>query len=242
MTLFTRVNVVSDDLSLPIISESDIDYFLPFELSSYEHWMFNRREASLVGIAHGRSLTTGATAPVYGASFLSLSTAMAGALKSDKNDGANQTICVVYRRPATSTLRYLAGTLDATSGSSLYASGAALGGVYANQRPTAQSGPINASGGEGSWVFAALSEKANLGSTDRVLYVGGQAANKSNVAVKTIAARPIALCNGYESSVADSLIDFAEFIIFDKSMTDVELAPVYARSKLRMANIGITVQ
>lgn len=241
MSLFTRINVISNDLTMPIIPDSDVNYFLPLESESYEHWMFNRGAASLVGIVNGKRLAVGATAPVFGSYAVSLTTTPAGALKTDKSDSANQTMCVVYRRPAVSSLRYLAGSLDTTSGSSLIATGTALGAVYANQRPSAQIGPVNHPGMQGDWVFAALSEKSNPASKDQILFVGGQAPVKTNVGSKVLATHPIALCNGYDNSVANSTIEFAEFVLFDRSLTEVELGLFYQRARLRMGQIGIMI-
>lgn len=226
---------------MPIISSADIDYLIPLESSAYDHWMFDRGAASLTGMVLGRMLTPGATAPTFGSNYVSLATIPAGALKTPKNDAASQTLCVVYRRPSASTLRYLAGSLDGASGSSLLALGTALGGVYGNQRPFAQIGPATHPGVQGDWVFAAFSEKTVGASKEQILMVGGQPVLSSTVANKTVAARQVVLGNGYDAASGDSIIDFAEFIVFDKALTAAELQDVYLRAKTRMGSVGITV-
>lgn len=241
MSLFTRINVVSGDVSMPVIASADIDYLIPLEADAYDHWSFDRGVASLAGSVNGRVLTPGATAPTFGANYVSLATIPAGALKTSKNDGADQTLCVVYRRPAVSSLRYLAGTMDGASGSSILASGTALGLVYGNQRPSAQLGPATHAGVQGDWVFAAFSEKTYPASKDQILLVGGQPVLSSNVANKALAARLVALGNGYDGASGNTVMDFAEFILFDKAKTAAELQEIYLRSKTRMASVGIVI-
>lgn len=241
MSLFTRINIISGDLSMPVIPTSDIDFLIPMESDAYEHWMFDSGAASLGGVVNGRALTPGAIAPVYGTNYISVNTTPTGALKTPKNDAADQTLCVVYRRPAISVTRYLAGTLDSFTGSSLLASGTGLGILSGNQRPSAQITPITHPGVIGDWVFAAFSEKSHPTSKDQVLFMGGQPALTANVGVKALAARQVVLGNGSDGTIASSMLDFAEFIVFDKALTADELQEVYLRAKTRMASVGINV-
>lgn len=238
MTLFTRLPITVAG-SLPVIPYKYIGD-AAYEADAYDHWVFDEGgPGGLVGRVNGRTLAAQSAAPTYSDTFLTLPTETGKALLSPKVDGREQTLCIVYKYIATAGVKVLAGTRGATGtpGSLLFSTG---GQIYANQSPSFQTGPVAES--VNAWMFVAYSESALLGTTSAVVFKGGVGAvTQTGGVLKTVSSNLVALGNGYSAGGPVATQSFAEFIHFDRGLTAAELVDVYARSKLRMADRGITV-
>lgn len=222
--------------SLGIVQYSEIDFLLKPEAGAYEHWILDRKAASLTGLLNGRMLTAQGAAPVYANGYLSLLTAQGNALLTPKADNREQTMCVVARQLAGGAVKTLAGTrVSGVSGSSIFSTS---NNLFGNQQPSFQIGPIAET--TGAWQFTALSETAQPGTTTNVLYRGGVVpVTLSGGSLKIASSSMVALGNGYAAGAAGLSQQFAEFILFDRALSIAELKAVYERTRQRMAMRGI---
>lgn len=244
MTIFTRLPITVSNPNLAVIPTNNIKYLATNEYGAYEHWVFDRGATSLTGLVNSRALTVQGATPTYNSNNLSLSKSFGNGLISPKDESRNMTMCFVYKVSEVSGINNtLAGTRGnfGTAGSFMFGTVASgVSQLYSNQTPAFQAGPLTVS--NGTWVFAALSEDDSAGTmTDTVFVGGGASSTLTGGTLKTVSTNKVALGNAYTTDANAGTQQFAEFIIFDRSLTVAEIADVYGRSKKRMAALGISV-
>ena len=249
MTLFTRLPI-SVAASLPILSESDIAYFSGLEDSAYEHWIFDKGGVGgLTGRVKGKVLTVQSDAPTYAANSLAMMGSVGKGLLTDLIDaaGAKRTVfAVVQDTIAGTSIKVPFGTLDTTGagtgGLPFFSGTVPTRGVFTTYKGLTNSANSGAVISNATWHFLAISLDAASASKSVTTLVGGQAVNVATSAGPYAhSGRAIALGNGYYLTGHASLMNFAEFGVYDRALTAADLAAVYARSKARMAARGITV-
>jgi hypothetical protein len=254
MSIFTRLPITVAS-ALPTIPQTDIDTFVSWEPDSYEHWIFDKgNSANLTGLNQGKVLTAQGTAPTYAGTSLSLLPTIGNGLLTDKTETANQvgTMFCVFKAPVNwNGFGFLFGTLSTGTGNIFGGSPflASTAGspriVFLNDRNLSPASSSPGSVVSDQWYFFAQSRDFNSATKKRLTVIGG-AATFDETPTGTYApatGRFIALGNGYYSSGASSLdpTSYAEFGIFDRALSDVELQALYLRRKSAMAANGITV-
>lgn len=199
-----------------------------YELDAAGHWLLGGSSASLTDIKSGALLTFagGATAPVYSSNFVTLS-GNAGGLKSPTADRLDRTVCVVFKYSASGSF-LIGGSWSGSTGAVIYQGAAS---ILVAPSPVALTNPAAA----GNWVFAAFSTATNL--TRRAKIGGGTVLNGS--AAHTLHGN-VAIGDQSSGGLVGAA-DYAEFIVFNRAMTEAEMDAIYARSKVRMAARGLAV-
>ncbi|WP_292065989.1 hypothetical protein [Brevundimonas sp. UBA7664] len=254
MTAYPLVTILPfevDDDTLPIVPESDLQRLYPYEAAAYEHWILGGSADSLIGRVNGRSLTPQSNGITYPSEdYLSMLGTQGKALLTDMEESITHTdtIVAVLRRTGGSPAACVPfGTLspsaDApTTGCSPFFSTADVIWNRANGLNTGVSTGKTAP--EDVWLFIAMARSITaLGMTIRLL-VGGQTLHQEAPAgTYRPAASPkkIALGSAYFNSNASAAQDVAEFLLFDQALSASALAALYARTKARCADRGITV-
>ena len=251
MNLFTILPIVAPAGSFPTISPSDIEYFVDYEVDSYDHWIFNKGGvANLTGLKQAKVLTAQAT-PTYSSNYLTISTLSSNALLTDlPNESSTQvdTVCAVVRLATVGAgIQVLLGSLGPTTDTPPLNGGGLFvdtGASYTTYRGVTSSASAGNSLSAGAWYFVAVSRTFS-GSTKyvRTLIGGGSVVEQSSAGPyqPALAGRKIACGNAYYNSVITNTMDFAEFVVFQTAMTSSELLSLYTRRKSQMAVIGITV-
>lgn len=254
MSLFTRLPIAVNDLSLPVIASADIEILgVNYELDSYEHWAFNTGDAgALIGLNKQRALTVQAAVAAYASNYLSLSSVMGNALLSDLDDlaSAKVTMCAIVREPSPQAtgIKPLFGTVVASPAANnlTFLSGAgAARKTYASYSGFAASLDTTAVAAADAWYFVGTSldfvASPGTGHTMKTLVGGTPVLEAAGNASHLASGRKWALGNGWYSSASAGNLHFAEFILYDRALSAAELQAVYQRSKARMALQGHVV-
>jgi hypothetical protein len=215
------------------------------EMDSYEHWLLGPDNTSLLGLAHGRSLTSLGT-EAYSSNSLEISQSVS--MDSTLIDPQFVTMVAVIRRYNPSGRVSISGNLyDGFGGGD--------GGVEINISPGPTFGmsafnislqdwstdPVTIPGANGDWIFVAAST-TGWGNFRMRSFVGGSGGysdlGPTGQNRQPTFSRPIRLGH-YWSPTATT--DVAEFILYDRALDISEMQAVYNRSKLRLADRGITV-
>ncbi len=250
---FFQTPVIYSGNDLPVIPESDIERFeVVFEADAYEHWALNGNDLSLTGLVHGRTLTkAGGITNEEGNFSLQVNTSAKRGLRSDKADSLIQTQCAVIRvdsTPAASaSASILFGSLNQSSGSAVYIDENPF--IRRQFRPTISViGEKQANGLANKWLFVAFSEDGTSTTMKSIVLVGGETPSvveKVYAQAKTIGTNNVSLGPiDYSSSVLGYPVklDVAEYIVYDKALSGIEMLSVYIRSKKRLSSRGITIE
>lgn len=177
-------------------------------------------------------------APTIGASSLTIPTGVGvgrALIAQGISDSANETICVVTKRPAdASAAQVVFGTTDGstpTMGSIFWHSGSA---DYYNIAHAIDASPVpfTSPGAIGDWLFFAVSYKSTVGR--KIRSSGNQTGNRAGT--KNPANSEIGIGNTRNPTFTDQVpLEVAEFIHFPEGLTDAEMLAVYNRSKARLA-------
>lgn len=250
---FFQTPIIYSGNDLPVIPESDIErYEVVYEADAYEHWALNGKENSLIGLVNRRVLTkVGVITSEEGNFSIQVNTSAKRGLRSDKIDGLTQTQCAVIRvdsTPAASaSASILMGTLNQSAGSAVYIDENPF--IRRQFRPTVSvTGEKSAAGLASKWIFVGFSENGTVTSMNSIVLVGGQTpsvvekvyAQAKAVSTNNVSVGPI----DYSSSVVGYPVklDVAEYIVYDKALSGMEMLEVYIRSKTRLASRGITIE
>ena len=252
MSLFTRLPIAINDLSLPVIASADIEILgMDYELDSYDHWAFNTGDAgALVGLNKQRVLTPQASVAAYGLNYLSLSTVSGNALLSDLDEAAlgKYTLCTIVREPSPqpTDIKPLFGTVVASPLANnltfLSGSGAARKVFTSYSGFTSSLDTMAAMAGD-AWYFVATAVdfKGDSSHTMKTLVGGTTPLEVAGIGAHFASGRKWALGNGWYSSAVAGNLHFAEFILYDRALSAADLQAVYQRSKARMALQGLVV-
>lgn len=235
----------------PLIAAADAKPIFPagVESGAYGHWDFGGSPESLIDLVSGNALTLAGSAPTYNADSIKIADGGTHGLITSLDDAAACTFCAVIQLyTAGSNLnQILFGTSTNVSGD-----GGSMGylqGGSANVSPIFQSRPstnLNAAAlsttlvGAGQWVFVAFSRSD---AAPRLIYTAGVGATtEGSAAAKTVSSRKVAIGAGYYPTSAFQYgAKFAEAVLFTGAKTEVELAAIAARAKVRMQRKGIAV-
>lgn len=246
--IFTMLPISVNNSSLPVIPTADIERLYPYEVAAYGHWYLGGSAASLTDRVNGRALTLQSDGVTYpNAAYLSMNGAQGKDILTDVEETATiaDTIAMVVRRTSGS-LAMVFGTLSASTDtpvngfSPFFSSGDSVWTRANGMNTGINTGLIAPSS---QWLFIATSRDFAAASRPNKLLVGGSAIYErtdSGDFEPAPSPRKIAIGSAYYNVGANTM-DVAEFIYFNRAMTAAELANVYARSKARMASVGITV-
>ncbi|KAB7782180.1 hypothetical protein [Methylorubrum populi] len=243
---FFRLPFAIASATAPVLPANSVKSLFPTgpEFDADAHWLLGGSAASLVDVVSGRSLIPAGAAPTYGTNFVTTADSNASGLLSPFDDAVEQTVCTVFQRPSVGGDAVIFGSLTSSSaaggnGALMLTSGALQAqtrGYTAEPVSVAQSAATAA----GTWYFLAIAQTA----TERRIVRGALGTAIITAGTKTLATpmRKVALGNGgYGSSSFLKGLSAAEFINYSRGLTVDEMAAVYERSKLRMADRGITV-
>lgn len=244
MNLFTRLPIVVNDPTLPVIPFADVQPLGDYEDEAYGHWIFGGDAGASLASRVGNKTLTQQGASTYSGNYLSMSNAAGNALVTDIADTANptDTWCMVIRNAVFSTQRTLWGNEAAEASKGCGLRIGLPSGTLQSRHNTGSNYDSGIDASATGWQFVALSRNQPGGS--RIHYVGGKAPVTQAAAVytPTVAGVPLRFGNGfYTSSTNPAAIDWAEAIVFPFALTAADLDVVYARSKARLAKRGITV-
>lgn len=243
MNLFTRLPLSAPTGSLPVISPSDIDYFVDYEAQSYDHWVFGSDASSLVGLNNGNALSPQST-PTYGSNYARIGTAVGNGLRTALEDSATSedTVVAVVRVATLPGIQIPFGTLDTSTGGSLFFGD---GNCSITYRGIFSSQPAGNAITANTWHFVAVSRDfRGTGKSIKSLVGGGSVVERASSATYSPApaGRKISAGNAYYGSgVATGVMDLAEFIVFNRALSSAELLALYARRKTKLAARGVTV-
>jgi hypothetical protein len=214
------------------------------ETTAYEHWVLKVNSSSLTGIVNTRSLVPVATVN-YNANAVVCPAGLAGfvnGLKTDLIDRQSYTIGIVFKRPAVAPGDYtiFAGTpkVSAEDGAGILEFGNTPLQMTVVS-PGVSFGRLWADGAVavGDWVWAAFVSNGGK--------VGGMIGGGSyleDATVRTVTSREIGVGNCYVPfSNADNLLEIAEVVLFDSTLTPTQLNELYARSQSRLLARGLTI-
>lgn len=247
--LFTMLPFSVPNPALPVIPSADFERLGPnLEYDAYGHWLLGDSSASLADVVNGRALTVQSDGVTYpDATYLSMNGAQGKGILTDVEETADiaDTIAMVVRR-TTGSLGMFFGTLSPssetpTNGSSpFFSSGDSVWTRTNGMNSGANTGRTAAMN---EWLFIATTRDFAAPSRPNKVLVGGQAIYErtdSGTFQPAPSPRKIAIGSAYYNSGTNTM-DVAEFIYFNRAMSAFEMAELYARSKARMAERGITV-
>jgi len=254
MSLFTRLPIYAPGV-LPVIAETDIDYLSSYEVSAYEHWVFDTANAdSLIGAVNKKLLIAQSTPPVYSANYISMTNYPVGkGLLTDLDDSAtpSDTMFAVVRDTSTKGLQGIFGSLGTSAeggGGVIFnlQDAARTAFAYHHGVSTSTSTPADVPAIAGQWRFVACSRAFAAGNNVLRILVGGGNGNElanTGTYLKAPTGRKLGLGSPYfpASGVSTFQVDYAEFGVFKRALTLADLKAVYARSKVRMAQRGIVI-
>lgn len=247
--LFTMLPFAVPASDAPLLAGADYKLLVNYEPDAYGHWVLGPSASSLTDKVASRALTPAGTGHSYSATSVSIPADGTGELSSDFAEVQDMTACAVVTLPTlgngqgivafgnyNSTVGFGANIIYSTV-TSLYSESPVIRGVSAFSLRTLTG--LTA----GQKVFTALSMSFS-GANSVIRYVGGFAPLSSVPATeKTAAAIPVALGNAQYVNVNYNAVptEAHEFMIFNRALNAAELDAVYARSKARMADRGVTV-
>lgn len=232
---------------LPSINIDDADFLIgdPYEDDAEGHWLFGTDSGSLVSRQSADTLTLQSTAPTYFSNYLTTA-GFGNALLTPYDDALAQTMCIVIQRPAAGGNKIICGAFrDESEGSGIYQAGSTTTGPKMrvwNHSAMDIAWPSGLDVGE--WCFLALSENFPTAKEEKS-YIGGQTATQVTTGTSKTPATTetkIAIGNAYFNTYsAQTDVNVAEFIYFASALSVAQLDAVYARSRTRMENRGITL-
>ncbi|HDH0344342.1 TPA: hypothetical protein PIO13_001903 [Klebsiella pneumoniae] len=250
---FFQTPVIYSGNDLPVIPESEIERFeVVYEADAYDHWALNGTDMSLTGLVNRRLLTMiGGVTGEAGNFTMNVNTSAKRGLRSDKADSLIQTQCAVIRvdsTPAASaSASILFGSLNQSSGSAVYIDENPF--IRRQFRPSISvTGEKSAGGLENKWLFVSLSENGTSTTMKSIVLVGGETPSvveKEYAQAKTVGTNNVSIGPiDYSSSVLGYPVklDVAEYIVYDKALSGIEMLSVYIRSKKRLASRGINIE
>lgn len=245
--LITMLPFSVSNPALPVIPEADIIRLNPWESDSYAHWLFGGDSGSLTDGVNGRALTVPGSAPSYSSKHLTVAQNFGNGLRSGLMETATQrvTMACVVRDPGTITgIAIPFGTLDASHGIAPFRNSAGSN-IFLTARTVnnMNSGVTGLAMTANSWLFIAMALDFSAATKDCTILRGGSAAvtlsGTGTLVPQT--AGGFALGASYYASSAVQNLDFAEAVLFDRTLSPAELGNLYIRSKNRMAARGLTV-
>lgn len=244
MSLFTRLNVVNTDATLPVVSPNDVKYLSGLEESAYEHWMFNGGDANtLVGRVNGIPLTPQSALPVYSNNRLSISSVvgeslLTGLTGTEAASGGGFTLFTVLKTPVArgGNPIQLFGNFGEGSGVML-----SVRGWTAEEgwELTVWGHEVNINVQPSTWLFVGASIDA-VGGNARLLISPSQKVESTGNSFGL--SGEFALGNRAYDGGSVATLEIAEAGIIKTPYTLPELEELYVRSKARMASVGIPVE
>lgn len=259
MSNFVLKLPVISNRDLPIISEGDLSFSsLNTESDAWDHWELDASSTQLVGKANGRSLTVqGSVTNNVGTVSMLLGGNNGGknALVSGFADSHLQTQMAIVKFStfaASAIVPILFGALTpnaaGVAGSAAYvglsATVATLRRVFGPRGPWVDEQPISEI--VDKWVMVVLAESSDASSRSSNLFVSGpstpyyreisDSANGKVLAPSNIAAGNVLYTNSGTGQVP---VEYAEYGIWDKMLSEAEINALYVRAKARMATRGL---
>lgn len=240
MNLFTILPVVSNDNTLPTIS--DITLLSDAEYGAFGHWLFGGGPDSLTGItSDNKTLITGTTAPLWSSNYVTLNGFNAGLKSTMETDSYNEvSLCMVFKTQSTLNSDVIAGNATTTgSNGGFFVGTNASNELYVTIHGVVNNLVIGSELQPDTWYFLGLSLDLTTGSlvkytlsgiSDSKTYTGNYISNADKISVG----------NSYINN-ASRPIDYAEFILFPYALSESGLNSVYNRSKSRMSDKGIVI-
>lgn len=251
--LFTRLPFVVNDADLPVIPASDIRTFVDYEVDSapYDHWLLSGSSEALTGKVAGRMLTPQSVSPIYLSTHTVIDGHIGKGLLTDLTDSAAQSMAIIIKRPANmpAGLQLLFGALDSGTGSAGYFEDIGAGDTMTcNLRGWGGSftkPSLRLPGVTGDWLFLALSESSGSGSSTGIVFAGGSPDGNSAALTmpvnKTVTGRKLGLGNAFLAGGLGLNLEVAEFVLWNRAISLVELGDIYSRAKKRMAGRGLAL-
>jgi hypothetical protein len=219
------------------------------ETTAWEHWIPQDGPASLTGLIGGKPLTP-VTPPAWSAKAVICPADAPGylnGLDTHFPEAFSATICVVIKRPPFDGETYITGNgnvLDAAVTALMVRDIAPydltiFGKTFASPGGATALAPWAEAGiAVGEWCFVAFQSDADMPKG----WIGPASSGHGINSPKLPNSRPVMIGNGYHHSPeAAKKLEVAEVIIFDTTLPFSELTSVFQRSKLRMAEKGITI-
>lgn len=238
---------------VPVLNPENLSPVFPVapESEALDHFVFGGDIESLTGLKGLLTLSPANAAPSFSDSSLATVAGGLNGLTSNLPEPDVYTQCAVIRYQLVDTDRKLVfGTVQGGSGDG---KGIMLNyqeswnfSVLARPNSAATGMPQGAVvGAREGWIFAALAVDSVANKWK--VYVGGasQIVEVTPASAYQKSTRGLALGNAYYTAAAPNTytrsLSAAEMIVFEGYLSNAELADVYARSKARMAERGITV-
>lgn len=243
--------VYSGNDDLPVIPESDIQrYEAPFEVDAYDHWALNGADSSLVGLVNSHVLDkVGTTIADSGTFSMTVNTSVKNGLRSDKIDSRVQTQCAVIRVNAlptnSSAVAMLMGAFGTSVGSGVFIDNTNT--LRRNFRPSVSVvDEISVVGLDNKWLFIAFSENGTASTMSSTLMLGGDTPSLLTRATGAKSASSLGIGVGQVDYSAPGtsgiVLNVAEYIVYERALSDAELLAVYGRSKKRLADRGFVIE
>ncbi|EKS9562829.1 hypothetical protein ACOIES_21680 [Klebsiella pneumoniae] len=246
---------VMSNRDLPIISDDDLSFStLTIEPDAWDHWELDASPMQLVGKTNNRSLTVqGAVTNNVGtvSMFLGGNSGGKNALVSGFADSHLQTQMAIIKFSTydpSSTIPVLFGALTpsgaGSAGSAAFLAVQTLRRVFTPRGTAVDEQPKSEI--VDKWVMVVLAESSNDTSRSSSLFVSGTStpyyreisdnANGKILAPVNISAGNVAYSDAGTGVVS---VEYAEYGIWDKMLSEAEINSLYVRAKARMAARGL---
>ena len=245
-SIFTMLPFAVSNAALPQLAATDYELLVNYEPDAWGHWNFGTSSASLTDLTQGKSLTLAGTAPTYNSTGVVVAGGLNSGLLSDLADGTERTLCAVVKIPDLSSFlgANVAGNVGTSEGFGMFVhkSSGQYGILPIVRGGTGITGDTFAGLNVGDYVFLAISY-TQTGSNKLNKFFGGKLSSSiTSATAKTASAVKMAFGNvQYSTSSYHAPLEISEGILYDRALSLIEIAAVYARSKTRMATRGITV-
>lgn len=260
MTNFVvKLSVVSGRTELPIIPASDLEFnYNTNESDAWDFFVLDGTDESLTGKNRGSILTKqGTITPEAGFFSIPLGAAAKNALVSAFPDSHEQTQIAVIKIPDTMMtagmipllMGRLSGTSAAGAGSAAYIrqnnSVWTISRVFFPRSP-AFSNEQDVTSLIGKWVMVALAENSDASNRTTRLFVSNGATpysvENTEALGKVLATGGVGIGNlDYNTTGSNLNYGYAEYGIWDRSLSEAEIMAVYSRAKERMAARGLVL-
>lgn len=240
MSLFTILPFSSNDNSLVKLDASKVEFFSDAELTAYGHWIFARNPTPLIGLVNNNDLTEQGDPAILSDKHLTISTATGNSLASDLIEiGGATTYCGVIRLKEGTIGTFMMGNGSQGAGGGLIYTSQTSSFLRFKGISTANLG-INIPLEE--FTFIAVSYTYGPGGTDIKVKIGDNAIVNVNDGSEYTPDPAVPFSLGVNSySTVGNLMDAAEFMVFEKAMSDVEIEALHQRSIARMAVRGLAI-
>lgn len=244
MNLFTILPVSTNDSSLPQLNAADITTFGAAEYGATGHWLLGGGAGSLTGITSAKSqLQAGTVAPIWLDNYVTLNGYQAG-LESPSADTVSglDSFCIVFKTQSSLASDVVMGNATTTAGDGgFFLALNASGELYITARGTFDNKTLATGLSTDTWYFVAVSRDFS-GSAKNLTYKVSEVSSGLQVGTGTyIPSTSNVACGNLQFNNAARPIDYAEFITYNRVISESEMNSIYLRSKDRMLSKGITL-